>query len=100
MTLYNGQVETIGNYWYMYIRQPIYGTNVAIREKILTDAIKRNKRIIVQCPHGEQIIDPKTWKKTAKKISKVFLIPDRPMILYQGNITYVEELKPKEAFLF
>lgn len=98
MQLFNGQVQTVGPYWYMFIHKPIYGTCVAIRGAILDKAIQLNKRIVVQCPHGEAIIDPKSWKKTAKRIEKEFKIPGVPMVLYQAELPYKEELKPIEAF--
>ena len=41
---------------------------------------------------GCEVVDPKVWKETGKRIEKVYLIPDHPMILY-GNTVHVQEIK-------
>ena len=72
--------------WETTIRKPIYGTCVALNEKLLKSAISKRKKILVKCPGAEELIDPKEWMKDAKRISKVFKQPNNPMILYQKSI--------------
>lgn len=82
-----GQVVTEnGDLWVTEIRKPIYGTCVALNERLLNEAIRKGKKILVKCPGAEETIDPQEWKKTAMRIEKVFRFPDRPMILYQKLI--------------
>lgn len=100
MQLYNGQVQTLGNkLWYMKFQKPIYGTVCAIRDRILKDAMKAGKLLLVECPGGQEVVSPKTWLTEGKRMEKVFKIPDRPMILYERSIKLVNEPKPVEAFL-
>lgn len=99
MKLFNGQVQTIGdNLWHMKFQKPFYGTVVAIRDKILLEAIKKKKFLLVECENGQEVVDPKTWIKEGKRIEKVFKIPERPMVLYERAIK-LGEVKPVEAFM-
>ncbi len=91
MTLYNGQVEEQGNVWIIRIRKPIYGTVVSIREKILKDAQRKGKTLRVVCPGATEDVSPNIWMREGTKISKVFLRPDQPMILYQRMVKGGEE---------
>jgi hypothetical protein len=98
MELFNGQVRTIGvRYWYIKILKPIYGDCVAIRSRIIDEAIKKKKLLLVEVNGKIEMISPKLWKKEAQKISKVFKIPECPMILYQRTIRYASS-KPLEAY--
>lgn len=72
--------------WAFHIDKPIYGTCVAIRDRILEDARKAGVQMLLTCPGGKEIVNPSKWMKSAKRIEKVFLIPEHPMVLYQGFI--------------
>ena len=75
------------------INKPIYSTYIAIRDKYLNKAIKYKTQCRVEIPQGVYIVDPKKWIKTGRKKEKVFLIPDRPMILWENHC----ERFPKEV---
>lgn len=98
MILYNGQIQTVGtNYWHMKVNRPIYGDCVAIRSKIIDDAIKQHKTLLVEVNGKIEKVKPQIWKNESKKISKVFKIPECPMILYQRSLRYITD-KPIEAY--
>lgn len=100
MTLFNGQVETVGKFWWINVRYPMSDTTISIRDVILSEAKKRKKTLIVNCPGGQEIITPELWRKEGRKIYKTFLRPDEPMVLYERKVRANNNPKPKEAFLF
>jgi hypothetical protein len=100
MTLFNGQVDTIGKFWWIDIKKPMEGNKVAIRALILELAHKKKKLLIVNCPGCQEVIDPKVWKKEGEKIYRVFMRPDEPMVLYERAVKLNPDPKPKEAFQF
>jgi len=75
-------------YVYIYIRKPIYGDYVGIREKYIWKAKRENKKLKIETPRGVCIISPTKFLKGATRIEKVFKIPDRPMILYCNTLHY------------
>lgn len=77
------------------IRQPIYGTYVGIREKYIWQAKREHKKLRITIPQGEVIISPEAYLKGATRIEKVFLIPDKPMILY-CNTLHLDKKYPLE----
>jgi hypothetical protein len=97
MILYNGQVRTVGRYWYIKIYKPIYGDCVALRSRIIDDAIKFDKTLLVEVNGKIEKVTPRTWKQEAKKIEKIFKIPECPMILYQRTLRNITD-KPLEAY--
>lgn len=74
------------------INKPIYATYIAIRDKYLDQAIRLKTHIRVEIPQGVYLVDPKKWIKTGRKQEKVFLIPGKPMVLYENHC----ERFPKE----
>lgn len=68
------------------IRDPMYGTYVGIRDTYLRQAIRQGKLLRITIPDGVGIADPREWIKTGKRIEKVFLRPDEPMILYANYV--------------
>lgn len=64
-----------------------------IRDKWLKIAKKTGKKIVLTYNNEKYIATYKEWMKGAKKMEKIFLIPDQPMILY-GN--YLSKFKIKE----
>jgi hypothetical protein len=64
-----------------------------IRLLYLEKAKKYNKKIIVEYQGQKYICSYKEWMKDSKKMEKVFLIPEHPMILY-GN--YIRRFIPKK----
>lgn len=68
------------------IKKPIYGTYVGIRDTYLKQAIRQGKLLKITIPEGVGIADPREWIKTGKRIEKVFLRPDEPMILYANHV--------------
>lgn len=81
------------------IKKPLYGNFVYINESQLNKAISLGEKIEVVVPKGRAIIDPVEWKKNGKRMEKVFLFPDKPMILWGGNVPLPpskDEPKPKK----
>lgn len=68
------------------IRKPLYGNFCYIRESIINSAIYRGVQMEITVPNGKAIVDPQKWKDTGKRMSKVFLRPDEPMILWGNNV--------------
>ena len=80
------------------IKKPLYNNFVYIYDRIIRVAI-RNKRLLrIKMPQGVGIADPREWIKTGKKMEKVFLRPDEPMILF-GNYVIIEKEKTKDEKL-
>ena len=75
-----------GTYWEIYIAMPLFGTTVALNEAILIKAKKARVDLLVRCPGGSERVTAKQWIKEGKRFEKVFLIPDRPMILYRREL--------------
>lgn len=69
------------------VQKPIYGLCVAIRDKVLNSAIKKKTSIRAEWNGEVYIIDPKKWVKTGERMEKVFLIPDRPMVLFSNHLS-------------
>lgn len=68
------------------IKKPLYGNYVYIRESILNKAIRSGNQLLVIVPKGKAVVNPTEWKRKGQRMSKVFLRPDEPMILYGGNV--------------
>ena len=100
LKFYGQEVDTCGRYWIVFIQKPVYAHCVAINEKILNEAIKAQKILVVQTPGAEEVITPQEWKKKGLRFEKVFMIPDKPMVLWQKNIPPVDQLSPREMFQF
>jgi len=67
------------------ILKPLHGTFCYIREDtIINRAILLREKVKVTLPQGSAVIDPAEWKKTGKRLEKVFKFEGRPMILW-GN---------------
>ena len=86
------------------INKPIFENNVGIRDKYIEHAIALGRKLkITIADNGiTGIHDPIQWKKTGKKISKVFLLPNQPMILWQNNVKPMtkEEIEKYEEIEF
>ncbi len=78
------------------ITKPIYGTYVGIRDIYLSQALNEKKMLRISIPQGIAVVDPREWMKTAKRMEKVFKIPNKPMILY-ANYVPLEIETPKEV---
>ena len=75
------------------ILKPLHGRYICIRESYLLSG----PRMKVKIPQGESEIDTSEWMKTGKKMEKVYLYEDRPMILWCGYLPV--EFKDNEAQL-
>lgn len=80
----------MSQYIEVVIKKPLYGTFVYIRETFVNKAIREGKMMRVTIPQGSAVVDPNDWKETGKRMEKVFLRPDQPMILY-GKSLYINE---------
>ena len=74
------------------IKKPIFSNYVGIYDKIIEKAITKNQLLRIKIPQGVGVHDPHQWKKTGKKIFKVFNYPNEPMCLWTN---YVNFEKPK-----
>lgn len=66
------------------IKKPMYGSFVCIRDTHIKYARQRNLPLKITIPQGVFTLSVEEFMDGAKKIEKVFLIPDRPMVLW-GN---------------
>lgn len=71
---------------YVHIRKPIYGDYVGIREKYIWKAKREGKKLKIRIPQGTAIVSPSKFLRGAKRIEKVFKIPDKPMVLYCNHV--------------
>ena len=69
-----------------YIRKPIYGTYVGVRDKYIFKAKREHKKLRITIPQGEVIISPEKFLRGATRIEKVFKIPTHPMVLYCNTL--------------
>lgn len=76
------------------IKKPLFGTKVYIREKFLRQAAKEHTVVRVTCQGIAYLVEPKEWVKTGDMMKKVFLIPEKPMVLW-GN--FLERFQKDEA---
>jgi hypothetical protein len=86
------------------ITKPLSGNYVAVWDKYINAAIKRHTRMKVSIKNvGCEVVDPIKWKQTGKRIEKVFLFEDMPMILWANYlkpsqpVKELEKVKPMEA---
>jgi hypothetical protein len=74
----------------VFIKKPLYGRFVYIRDTILNEAIRRREKLLVKIPDCSAIVDPYTWKieaiKNSKVMKKVFNYSEYPMILFGGYV--------------
>lgn len=68
------------------------GSWVCIYDRHIKEAIRNKQYLQIITPHDTAVYMPKAWRKTAKKMKKVFLIPTLPMTLLCG---YIKSPKPK-----
>ena len=81
------------NFIYVNIKKPIYGNYVGVRETYIWKAKREHKLLRITTPKGTTTISPNKYLEGADRIEKVFLIPDKPMVLYFKNLV---PDKPKE----
>ena len=80
------------------IKKPLYQNFAYIRDKYLYEAIERGVNVEIRIPQGTAVVDPKKWIKTGKRMEKVFLLPDNPMILWGNRVPIkTEEDKKKDS---
>ena len=70
------------------INKPLYGTMAYIRDTYINRAKKLNIPLRIVLPEGTAEYSAKEWLKGAKRMEKVFLIPDKPMVLF-GKIVEI-----------
>ena len=68
------------------IRKPVHGNFVYIRAETLRNAIQEGALLEINVPAGSGIVNPLEWKKTGKRMEKVFKIKNKPMILYGNTV--------------
>ncbi len=67
------------------LREPMFGHNFAIRDKWIDLAKRKKKSLLIRTPFGQEIISPQKYQSESTKFKKIYLIPDRPMTMYQRN---------------
>lgn len=75
------------------IKKPLYGNFVYIRKEILNAAIRQGNQLEIIVPKGRAVVDPSLWKKSGRKMEKVFRFKDKPMILFGANVPLNEPEK-------
>lgn len=67
-----------------------------IRDKYLREARDTGKKMVVDLNGEKYVFTFREWMDGAKKMEKVFLIPDKPMKLYGNYLKKFEMKKPIE----
>ncbi len=74
----------------VFIKKPIYGTHVSVRDTYLRQAIREHIDITIKTIVDGKVyqctVSPLRWIKDGKKMFKEFLIPGKPMCLYSNDI--------------
>ena len=86
LNFYGQEVIEDGNVWHVHIKKPIFGTCVAINNKIINQAIERGKMLKISTTNASEETTPYGWIRKSIKMKKVFRFADRPMILWQGVV--------------
>ncbi len=84
--------------YHIDIKKPMFDNYVYIREETLKKAARYKKdgwKVVVRIPQGEGEIDPLEWYKNGKRMEKVFLRPNEPMVLYGGYVP-IPKAKPEK----
>lgn len=81
----------------IHIQRPIYGTFCYVRDKYLKQAKREGKFLKISCPNASCIVSVTEWLSDAKRIEKVFLQPDNPMVLYGNDISKFEGREQAKA---
>lgn len=81
----------------VHIKKPVYSDFVYVRDKYIFEARRKGLMLKISCPLSECIVSPDDWLMNAKKLEKVFLRPDKPMILYGNSISKFVDHTEEEA---
>lgn len=81
------------------IQKPLYGTFVYVRDKYLKQAIREHTDITIHSGEYSCTVSPIRWIMDGKKLEKVFLIPDKPMVLYGNDILKYAEKRQESLAL-
>ena len=96
------EIKTIGKFIIVEIHRPMGIQPDYDFVRVLKDyfdiAKQRNYSVLVKTPNGEKAYDPKLTKKF-KIVKEVFLIPDRPMKMYELIIPHTEK-KPDDYYVY
>ena len=79
----------------VFIKKPLYGTMVYVREMYLDRARKMNVKLHIQSPNGEITCTADEWMKGAKYMEKVFLRPEEPMRLWGKQLPVEVKGQPR-----
>lgn len=75
----------------VFIAKPLFGNFCYIRDLYIKKAEKSYQKLKITTPKGELICTPQEWLRTAKKMEKVFLRPDQPMVLWGNHVPVTQE---------
>jgi hypothetical protein len=89
-------IDDDGTNYHIHIKKPIYGHCVALSSKIISEAIRCHRWLIVSCPGASETVNPWAWVEKSTKISKVYRDPSHPMTLYQAHIGASEPEKRQD----
>lgn len=67
-----------------------------IRDKYLREARNTGRKIVVEHDGNKFMFTYREWMEEAKRMEKVYLIPDRPMVLFGNYLKRFEMKKPEE----
>lgn len=70
----------------VHIQKPLYGSFVYVRDKYIKEAQNKGLPLRISCPGSICLVSPEEWLKDAKRIEKVYLQPNNPMILFGNDI--------------
>lgn len=89
------EVEIHGDVWLTHIKKPLYksstGYVVSLNGKLLEEAEKYSKKLVVTCMDARFVTTATQWKVDGRRYEKVFKRPDEPMVLYEREIPLQEQ---------
>lgn len=87
----------------VHIQKPVYGSFCYVRDKYLKQAKREGKLLKISCPDAQCVVSAQKWLSDAKRMERVFLQPNNPMVLYGNSINKFsqrEEVKADQRRLF
>ena len=95
----NPNYKITSDYIEIKIFKPLYGNFCYIRDSYIRLAMRTGKKLKIILPNGTGIMSADEWMVNAKRIEKVFKIPESPMVLYGNDVVFKKDDSYQEHLL-
>jgi len=95
----NPNYKITDNYIEITIFKPLYGNFCYIRDSYIRESKRTGKKLKIKLPNGTGIMSADEWMDGAKRIEKVFKIPEKPMVLYGNDVIFKEDNSYQDKLL-